>query len=151
MNEKKLIELQGISVSFDGEKVLDDINLDIMDKEFVTLLGPSGCGKTTTLRIIGGFVTPDAGEVIFDGQKINDLPPYKRHVNTVFQKYALFPHLNVYDNIACGLRLKKLSENEIHESMEKMPKTLRVPCPRYLPTSTGRPAPPFLTDIIPVR
>lgn len=123
---KKIIELKGISKEFDGEKVLDDINLDIMDKEFVTLLGPSGCGKTTTLRIIGGFVTPDSGDVIFDGQKINDLPPYKRHVNTVFQKYALFPHLNVYDNIAFGLRLKKLPENEIHERMEKMLKTVAL-------------------------
>ena len=94
MNKKKLIELKGICKEFDGEQVLKAIDLDIHDKEFVTLLGPSGCGKTTTLRIISGFESPDQGEVIFDGKRINDVPPYKRHVNTVFQKYALFPHLN---------------------------------------------------------
>ncbi len=105
--EKKLIELRGISKSFDGEAVLRGIDLDIHDSEFVTLLGPSGCGKTTTLRIIGGFETPDEGEVIFDGERINDVPPYKRHINTVFQRYALFPHLNVFENIAFGLRVKK--------------------------------------------
>jgi len=105
--EKKLIELRGISKSYDGEPVLRGIDLDIHDSEFVTLLGPSGCGKTTTLRIIGGFETPDEGEVLFDGEKINDVPPYKRHVNTVFQRYALFPHLNVFENIAFGLRVKK--------------------------------------------
>ena len=101
-----LIKLRGISKSFDGEQILCGIDLDIHDKEFVTLLGPSGCGKTTTLRIIGGFETPDAGEVTFDGKRINDLPPYRRQVNTVFQRYALFPHLNVYENVAFGLRLK---------------------------------------------
>ena len=95
MKNNKIIELKNISVKFDGEQVLKDICLDIEDKEFVTLLGPSGCGKTTTLRIIGGFVNPDEGDVFFDGKKINNLPPYKRQVNTVFQKYALFPHLNV--------------------------------------------------------
>ena len=95
-----IIELIGISKSFDGESVLDNITLTIKDKEFVTLLGPSGCGKTTLLRIISGFEYPDSGEVIFDGKRINDIPPYKRNVNTVFQKYALFPHLNVFDNIA---------------------------------------------------
>ena len=101
-----LIKLRGISKSFDGEQILCGIDLDIHDKEFVTLLGPSGCGKTTTLRIIGGFETPDEGEVTFDGKRINDLPPYRRQVNTVFQRYALFPHLNVYENVAFGLRLK---------------------------------------------
>ena len=120
MNEKKIIELKGVAKSFDGETILDNIDLDIHEKEFMTLLGPSGCGKTTTLRIIAGFVTPDSGEVMFDGELINDLPPYKRSVNTVFQKYALFPHLNVYENIAFALRLKKVSEEEIYERVEEM-------------------------------
>ena len=110
--KNKLVDLRNISKAFDGETVLDGINLSIHDKEFVTLLGPSGCGKTTTLRIIGGFETPDIGEVFFDGVKINDVPPHKRQVNTVFQKYALFPHLNVYDNIAFGLRIAKVAETE---------------------------------------
>ena len=116
----KLIELRSISKSFDGEQILCGIDLDIHDKEFVTLLGPSGCGKTTTLRIIGGFETPDTGDVLFDGVRINDIPPHKRHVNTVFQKYALFPHLNVYDNVAFGLRLQKVSEEEIRERVREM-------------------------------
>ena len=116
----KLIELRSISKSFDGESVLSGIHLDIHDKEFVTLLGPSGCGKTTTLRIIGGFETPDEGDVFFDGVRINDVPPYKRQINTVFQKYALFPHLNVYDNVAFGLRLKKVKEDEILVRVREM-------------------------------
>ncbi len=116
----RLIELKGISKSFDGEKVLDKINLYIRDKEFVTLLGPSGCGKTTTLRLIGGFETPDEGEVLFEGKDVADVPAYKRPVNTVFQRYALFPHLNVYDNIAFGLRLKKLPKDEIDRRVHKM-------------------------------
>ena len=116
----KLIELKDISKSFDGEAVLSNVSLYINDKEFVTLLGPSGCGKTTTLRIIGGFETPDEGDVCFDGIKINEVPPYKRHVNTVFQKYALFPHLNVYDNIAFGLRIAKVKEDEIRERVSEM-------------------------------
>ena len=116
----KLIELRSISKSFDGEQILCGIDLDIHDKEFVTFLGPSGCGKTTTLRIIGGFETPDTGDVFFDGVRINDIPPYKRHVNTVFQKYALFPNLNVYDNVAFGLRLKKVPEEEIRERVREM-------------------------------
>jgi len=120
MNNEKLIELRSISKSFDGEKVLRSIDLDIHKKEFVTLLGPSGCGKTTTLRIIAGFETPDEGEVIFDGQKINDIPPHKRHINTVFQRNALFPNLNVYENIAFGLRLKKMSDEEIKERVSGM-------------------------------
>lgn len=103
----KLIELKNICKAFDGEQVLSNIDLYINDKEFITLLGPSGCGKTTTLRIIGGFETPDSGDVFFDGVKINDIPPYRRQVNTVFQKYALFPHLNVYENVAFGLRIAK--------------------------------------------
>ncbi len=115
-----LIQLKGISKAYDGETVLDNICLDIHDKEFVTLLGPSGCGKTTTLRIIGGFETPDSGDVFFDGQEISHIPPNHRHVNTVFQKYALFPHLNVYENVAFGLRLKKLPEDEIRQKVQDM-------------------------------
>lgn len=118
--KSKLIELRGVSKSFDGETVLNDFNLFIRDKEFVTLLGPSGCGKTTTLRLIGGFEAPDAGSILFDGQDITDVPPHARQVNTVFQRYALFPHLNVYDNIAFGLRLKKLSKEEIDRRVHKM-------------------------------
>jgi ABC-type sugar transport system ATPase subunit len=113
MSEKKIIELKNIAVSFDGEPVLKNLNLSISDGEFVTLLGPSGCGKTTTLRIIGGFVTPDDGDVFFDGKRVNDLPAYKRTVNTIFQRYALFPHLNVYENVAFGMRVQKKSNDEI--------------------------------------
>ncbi|MBR6610018.1 MAG: ABC transporter ATP-binding protein, partial [Oscillospiraceae bacterium] len=107
-------------VDFDGETILNGLSLDIHDKEFVTLLGPSGCGKTTTLRIIGGFQTPKSGSVFFDGKDIADLPPYKREVNTVFQKYALFSHLNVFENIAFGLRLKKLPDQEIKSRVLEM-------------------------------
>ena len=102
--------MKDIIVEFDGERVLKQISLDIKDKEFVTLLGPSGCGKTTTLRIIAGFIEPDSGDVMFEGKRINSLPPHKRNVNTVFQRYALFPHLNVFENIAFGLRVKKVPE-----------------------------------------
>ncbi len=116
----KLVELKNISKSFDGEIVLSNINLYINDKEFITLLGPSGCGKTTTLRIIGGFEHADNGDLFFDGERINDIPPHKRNVNTVFQKYALFPHLNVYDNIAFGLRVAKVKEDEIKERVAEM-------------------------------
>lgn len=111
----KLIELKGVSKSYDGEQVLHNVDLYIRDKEFITLLGPSGCGKTTTLRLIGGFETPDEGEIFFEGAPVTSLPPHKRPVNTVFQKYALFPHLNVYDNIAFGLRLKKMPQDQIEE------------------------------------
>ena len=104
---KELIRLAGCTMAFDEDIVLDKINLSIKDKEFLTLLGPSGCGKTTTLRIIGGFQTPTSGDVLFDGVRINAVPPHKRTINTVFQKYALFPHLNVYENIAFGLRIPK--------------------------------------------
>lgn len=117
---KKIIELQNITKSFDGETVLDNINLDIYDNEFLTLLGPSGCGKTTTLRIIGGFESPDSGNIIFMGENINDVPPHKRNVNTVFQRYALFPHLNVYENIAFPLREKKVPHKEIDEKVNEM-------------------------------
>ena len=116
----KIIELRNVSKSCDGESVLKNLSLDIHDKEFITLLGPSGCGKTTTLRIIGGFVEPDEGDVCFMGARINDLPPYKRNVNTVFQRYALFPHLNVFENIAFGLRVHRTPEREIVERVEKM-------------------------------
>lgn len=118
--KNNIISLQNISVTFDGERILNDISLDIGDKEFVTLLGPSGCGKTTTLRIIGGFLTPDGGSVKFEGKEINNAPPHKRNINTVFQRYALFPHLNVYENIAFGLKVKKLPEREIRSRVGKM-------------------------------
>ena len=115
-----VIELKNIRKAFDGETVLDGIDLNILDKEFVTFLGPSGCGKTTTLRIIAGFEYPDQGDVFIDGKKINDVPPHKRNVNTVFQRYALFPHLNVFENIAFGLRLAKKPEEEIRRRVKEM-------------------------------
>jgi spermidine/putrescine transport system ATP-binding protein len=118
--KNNIISLQNIEVTFDGERILNDISLDIKDKEFVTLLGPSGCGKTTTLRIIGGFLTPDSGSVKFEGKEINNVPPHKRNINTVFQRYALFPHLNVYENIAFGLKVKKLPDKEISERVGNM-------------------------------
>ena len=117
---KELIRLRDLTMEFDGERILDGINLYINDHEFLTLLGPSGCGKTTTLRIIGGFLTPTSGTVIFDGQTINDVPPYQRQINTVFQRYALFPHLNVFDNIAFGLKVAKLPKEEITERVNQM-------------------------------
>ena len=115
-----VISLKDISVSFDGEMILRDLNLSIRDGEFVTLLGPSGCGKTTTLRLIGGFVKPDAGSVFFNGKDVTSLPPHKREVNTIFQKYALFPHLNVYENVAFGMRIHKKSEREIKSRVREM-------------------------------
>lgn len=118
--KEPIISLSNIAVSFDNEPVLTDFNLQIRDGEFVTLLGPSGCGKTTVLRTIGGFVKPDKGDVYFDGKKITSLPAHKRPVNTIFQKYALFPHLNVYDNIAFGMRLKRKSEDEIKKTVNEM-------------------------------
>ena len=117
---KKIIELKNITKSFDGEPVLQNVNLDIYDNEFITLLGPSGCGKTTMLRLIGGFETPDEGDVIFLGKRINDVPPYQRNVNTVFQKYALFPHLNVFENVAFPLREKKVPKAEIEAKVTEM-------------------------------
>ncbi|MBQ8371576.1 MAG: ABC transporter ATP-binding protein [Clostridia bacterium] len=133
----KLIELKGISKSYDGEKIINGIDLYIRDKEFITLLGPSGCGKTTTLRIIGGFESADDGQLFFDGVEISDVPAHRRQVNTVFQKYALFPHLNVYENIAFPLRLKriedptkkkprKLTEDEIRENVTEMLKMVAL-------------------------
>ena len=129
---KELIRLVNCSMAFDDELVLDNINLYFNDSEFLTLLGPSGCGKTTTLRIIGGFITPSSGEVLFDGVRMNDIPPNLRQVNTVFQRYALFPHLNVFENVAFGLRIgktveengkkrkQKISEEEIEQRVMEM-------------------------------
>lgn len=115
---KKLIDLEHISKSYDGELILDDLNLYIKENEFLTLLGPSGCGKTTTLRILGGFATPDTGHVIFDGQNITKLPPNKRQLNTVFQKYALFTHMTISENIAFGLKIKKKSKSYIQDKIK---------------------------------
>ena len=120
MQKDAVVKLEDISFKYSNEVILNHINLEIYDKEFITLLGPSGCGKTTTLRIIAGFETPDEGSVYFEGEKINDVPPHKRSVNTVFQKYALFPHLNVFDNVAFGLKLKKLSKKEIEQKVKAM-------------------------------
>ena len=117
---KKVIELRGVTKQFDGETVLDSIDLDIYDNEFLTLLGPSGCGKTTTLRMIGGFETPDQGDILFLGERINDIPPHKRNINTVFQRYALFPHLNVFENVAFPLREQKLPRDEIEQKVNEM-------------------------------
>ena len=124
MEKKKLIEFRNIVKSFDGQIVLKGVNLDIYENEFVTLLGPSGCGKTTLLRILGGFLNADEGSVMFDGEDINDKPPYQRELNTVFQKYALFPHLSVYENIAFGLRIKKMSDDVIEQKVMKMLKLI---------------------------
>ena len=124
MEEKKLIEFRNIVKSFDGQVVLKGVNLDIYENEFVTLLGPSGCGKTTLLRILGGFLQADEGQVVFDGEEINDKPPYERELNTVFQKYALFPHLSVYENIAFGLKIKKVSKDIIDQKVMKMLKLI---------------------------
>ena len=117
---KELIRLRDLCMAFDDELVLDNINLYINDSEFLTLLGPSGCGKTTTLRIIGGFTTPTSGDVTFDGVRINDVPPHKRQINTVFQKYALFPHLDVFENIAFGLRIAKVPQDEVEQRVTEM-------------------------------
>ncbi len=115
-----LIELHDLKKEFDGTPVLRGISLDIKSREFVTLLGPSGCGKTTTLRIIGGFEQPDSGDVLFEGKRLNDVPPYRREINTVFQRYALFPHLNVAENIAFGLHIKKMNPAEIKLKTREM-------------------------------
>ncbi len=117
---KKLIELENLTKEFNGQVVLKGIHLDIHENEFMTLLGPSGCGKTTTLRIIGGFEEASAGEVLFDGIDISKLPPHKREINTVFQKYALFPHMNVHDNIAFGLKIKKMDKSIIDQKVLKI-------------------------------
>ncbi len=123
---KKIIELRDVCKSFDGELVLDHINLDIYDNEFLTLLGPSGCGKTTTLRLIGGFETADQGDIVFMGETINHVPPHKRNVNTVFQRYALFPHLNVFENVAFPLREQRVPKAEITARVEEMLKLVAL-------------------------
>ena len=120
MDNSVIVSLRDIVVEFDGQRILDGLNLDIHDKEFVTLLGSSGCGKTTTLRLIAGFLEPNAGQVLLKGEDITGVPPYKRPVNTVFQKYALFPHLNVFENVAFGLRLKKMDEETIRRKVRDM-------------------------------
>ena len=124
MDNSVIVSLRDIVVEFDGQRILDGLNLDIHDKEFVTLLGSSGCGKTTTLRLIAGFLEPNSGKVLLKGEDITGVPPYKRPVNTVFQKYALFPHLNVYENVAFGLRLKKLPEETIRPKVLEMLETV---------------------------
>ena len=126
MKSENIIELKDISISFGEQTVLDGIDLTIRDGEFVTLLGPSGCGKTTTLRIIGGFEEPDSGDIFFEGKKINGVPSYKRQVNTIFQRYALFPHLNVYENVAFGMRVKKAKESEIKEKVAEVLKLVNL-------------------------
>ncbi len=126
MENKNIVSLKDVYVSFDGEQVLDGLNLDIQAGEFITLLGPSGCGKTTTLRIIAGFLDPDSGEVLFEGTDMIGTPAYRRQVNTIFQRYALFPHLNVYENVAFGLRVKKLSEKDIREKVTEMLKLVNL-------------------------
>ena len=126
MEKNNIVELKNVSVAFDGEQVLDGLDLEIRDKEFITLLGPSGCGKTTTLRLIAGFLEPDSGDISFEGEKINGVPAYKRQVNTIFQRYALFPHLNVYENIAFGLRVKKRPEKEVKEKVAEMLKLVNL-------------------------
>lgn len=118
--QKNILELKDLFVSFDGEKVLDGLSLDIRDKEFITLLGPSGCGKTTTLRLIAGFLDPDSGSIFFEGKDLNGVPAYKRRVNTIFQRYALFPHLNVFENIAFGMRVKKLPDDIVKQKVTEL-------------------------------
>ena len=124
---KELIRLADLKMVFDDEVVLNSINLYINDKEFLTLLGPSGCGKTTTLRIIGGFQKPTSGDVFFDGVRINDVPPHKRKVNTVFQKYALFPHMNIFENVAFGLRINKVPEAELKRRVNEALELVNLP------------------------
>lgn len=124
--KQNIIEIKGVSKTYEDNTVLDNLTLNIKKNEFLTLLGPSGCGKTTTLKIIAGFEEADTGEVLFDGTDISSLPPYKRQVNTVFQKYALFPHMNVYENIAFGLKIKKKSKNEIDTKVKEMLKLVAL-------------------------
>ena len=123
---KRLIELRDVSKEYDGDLALDHVNLYINDGEFLTLLGPSGCGKTTMLRLIAGFIMPTTGQILMNGTDIAKVPPYKREINTVFQKYALFPHLNVFDNIAFGLRIKKTSKDQIEQKVEAMLKLVNL-------------------------
>ncbi|MCR2013820.1 ATP-binding cassette domain-containing protein, partial [Bacillus cereus] len=124
--KQNIIEMKGVSKTFENNCVLDNLSLNIKKNEFLTLLGPSGCGKTTTLKIIAGFEDADKGEVLFNGTDISTLPPYKRQVNTVFQKYALFPHMNVYENVAFGLKIKKTPKNEIDSKVKEMLKLVSL-------------------------
>ncbi len=124
---EELIRLIDVTKEYNGVQVLKDINLYILRNEFVTLLGPSGCGKTTTLRIIGGFERPESGEVVFEGKNINNLPPFKRKLNTVFQRYALFDHMNVFENIAFGLKIKKLDKPAISKKVEEILELVKLP------------------------
>ena len=126
MAGEHIIDLNHVSKSFGDKKILDDINLYVRKGEFVTLLGPSGCGKTTTLRLIAGFLAPDEGEILLDGKDISGIPPHKRPFNTVFQRYALFPHLDVYDNIAFGLKLQKVPSDEIDRRVRKVLKMVSM-------------------------
>lgn len=123
---ENIIELHNISKTYDDNTVLDKLSLDIKKNEFLTLLGPSGCGKTTTLKIIAGFEYADEGQVLFEGKEMNNLPPYERQVNTVFQKYALFPHMNIYENIAFGLKIKKMPKEEIDKKVKEMLKLVAL-------------------------
>ena len=123
---ENIIELKGINKSYGDNLVLDNLSLNIKENEFLTLLGPSGCGKTTTLKIIAGFETADSGDISFNGEEISNIPPYKRQLNTVFQKYALFPHMNVYENIAFGLKIKKMSKTEIDSKVKEMLKLVSL-------------------------
>ncbi|WP_238885178.1 spermidine/putrescine ABC transporter ATP-binding protein [Clostridium sp. YIM B02551] len=123
---ENIIEIKTLTKSYEDNVVLNNISMNIKRNEFITLLGPSGCGKTTTLKILGGFENPDSGEVIFEGSNINDIPPYKRPLNTVFQKYALFPHMNVYENIAFGLKIKKLPKDEIDSKVKEILKLVSL-------------------------
>jgi spermidine/putrescine transport system ATP-binding protein len=136
---KELVRLTDLCMTFGDEVILDHLNLYINDHEFLTLLGPSGCGKTTTLRIIGGFQTPTSGDVFFDGVRINDVPPHQRKVNTVFQKYALFPHLDVYENVAFGLRIAKCyTEQEIDRKVMEMLRQMQAPVPVITKPTQGK-------------
>ena len=121
-----IISLQGISKTYEDNTVLDNLNLDIKKNEFLTLLGPSGCGKTTTLKIIAGFEYADSGKVLFENKEMNNIPPYERAVNTVFQKYALFPHMNIYENIAFGLKIKKMPKSDIDRKVKEMLKLVSL-------------------------
>ncbi len=124
--EQNIIEIKGVSKTYEDNSVLDNLSLNIKKNEFLTLLGPSGCGKTTTLKIIAGFEEADEGEILFNGSDISSLPPYKRQVNTVFQKYALFPHMNVYDNVAFGLKIKRTPKDKIDLKVKEMLKLVSL-------------------------
>ena len=142
----KIIDIKGLSKSFGDKKVLKDINLYVRRGEFLTLLGPSGCGKTTLLRMIAGFLQPDEGSILMDGKELAGIPPHERPLNTVFQRYALFPHLDVYDNIAFGLKLKKVPEEEIEKRVRRVLKLVAMSTTR---TATWRPSPAASSSVSP--